>query len=228
MLLTDINSIVLLKPVADKLFGTADPIGKVITMDDADGKNIFKVTGVVDESAGKSQISANLFIRLNKNGYGGGILTNNSWAGNNFTNTFVKLRADANVNALEKKLPSFLNKYGADQLKSSGMKKSLHLQPLTSIHTTSGYDAESGKIVSSSFLYVLILIAVLIQLIACINFMNLSTARASKRAKEVGVRKVIGAGKYDLITQFLGESFLLSFIGVIIALPLLWLRRCLI
>jgi putative ABC transport system permease protein len=221
--LTDINTIVLLKPVADKLFGTADPIGNVITMDDADGKNSFKVTGVVDESAGKSQLLANMFIRLNKNGYGGGILTNNSWAGNNFTNTFVKIRADANVKALEGRLPAFLNKYGADQLKSSGMSKSLHFQPLTSIHTTSGYDAESGKIVGASFLYILILIAVLIQVIACINFMNLSTARASKRAKEVGVRKVIGAGKYDLITQFLGESFLLSFIGVIIALPLLWL-----
>lgn len=220
---TDVNTIVLLKPVADKLFGTADPVGKVITIDDADGKNIFKVTGVVDESAGKSQITANLFIRLNKNGYGGGILSNNSWAGNNFTESYVRLRADANVTAFEKKLPAFLNKYGADQLKNSGMSKSLHLQPLTSIHTSPGYNAESGKIVSSSFLYVLILIAVLIQLIACINFMNLSTARASQRAKEVGVRKVIGAGKFDLVTQFLGESFLLSFIGVLIALPLLWL-----
>ena len=220
--LTDVNTIVLLKRVADKLFGPADPVGKVITMDDADGKNIFKVTGVVDESAGKSQLSANMFIRLNKNGYGGGILTNNSWSGNNFTYSFVKLRADADANALEKKLPAFLNKYGADQLKNDGMSKSLHLQPVGSMHTTAGYEAESGKIVSSSFLYVLILIAVLIQVIACINFMNLSTARASKRAKEVGVRKVIGAGKYDLITQFLGESFLLSLIGVLIALPLLW------
>ncbi|WPU95590.1 FtsX-like permease family protein [Mucilaginibacter sabulilitoris] len=221
--LSDINTIVLLKPVADKLFGNIEPVGKVITMDDADGKNDFKVTGVVDETAGKSQLSAKLFIRLNKHGYGSDILTNNSWAGNNFTNSFVKLRADVNVQDFEKKLPVFLNKYGADQLKSSGMSKSLHLQPLAAIHTTSGYDAESGKIVSASFLYVLILIAVLIQLIACINFMNLSTARASKRAKEVGVRKVIGAEKYELITQFLGESFLLSFIGIAIALPLLWL-----
>jgi putative ABC transport system permease protein len=220
--LKEVNSIVLLKPVADKLFGTEDPIGKVITMDDADGKNSFKVTGVVDESAGKSQLLANLFIRINKNGYGGGMLINNSWAGNNFTLSFVKLRADASVSALEKKLPAFISKYGADQLKSYGMTKILHLQSVLTIHTTPGYDAEGGKITSSSFLYVLILIAVLIQIIACINFMNLSTARASKRAKEVGVRKVIGARKHDLITQFLGESFLLSFIGVVIALPLLW------
>jgi len=221
--LKEINSIILLKPVADKLFGKEDPIGKVITMDDADGKNSFKVTAVIDESAGKSQLSANMFIRINKNGYGSNMLTNNSWAGNNFTTSFVKLRADASASALEKKLPAFVNKYGADQLKSSGMTKILHLQSVLSVHTTPGYEAEGGKITSSSFLYVLILIAILIQIIACINFMNLSTARATKRAKEVGVRKVIGARKYDLVTQFLGESFLLAFIGVIIALPLLWL-----
>ncbi|WP_214071621.1 ABC transporter permease [Mucilaginibacter sp. dw_454] len=221
--LTEVNSIILLKPVADKLFGKVDPIGKVITMDDADGKNNFRVTGVVDESAGKSQLSANMFIRINRNGYGGNMLTNNSWAGNNFAQSFVKLRAGASASALEKKLPAFLDKYGKEQLKSTGMTKVLHLQPLLTIHTTTGYEAEEGKITSSSFLYVLILIAVLIQVIACINFMNLSTARASKRAKEVGVRKVIGAGKYDLITQFLGESFLLAFISVVIALPLLWL-----
>ncbi len=219
--LTKVNSIVLTKAIADKLFGTADPVGKVITMEDADGKNSLKVTAVVDESAGKSQVSANLFIRLSRNGYGGGILADNSWAGNNFTYTFVKLRPDASVNELEKKLPAFLAKYGADQLKSSGLRKSLHLEPLTAAHTTPGYDAENGKIVSSSFLWILILIAVLIQIIACINFMNLSTARASGRAKEVGIRKVIGAGKRDLVIQFLGESFLLSFIGIIIALPLL-------
>lgn len=221
--LTDASSIVLLKPVADKLFGTQNPIGKVITVNDADGKNDFKVTAVVDESAGKSQVHCNLFIRLNKNGYGKDILSNNSWAGNNFTTSYVKLRSGANVAALEKKLPAFLNKYGAEQLKYAGMVKTLHLQQASTVHNTTGYQAEGGSIVSSSFLYVLILIAVLIQIIACINFMNLSTARASKRAKEVGVRKVIGAGKFDLITQFLGESFLLTFIGVIIALPLLWL-----
>src|SRR5258706_14654314 len=77
------------------------------------------------------------------------------------------------------------------------------------------------KTVDPSFLNILILIAVLIQVIACINFMNLSTARASKRAKEVGVRKVIGAERKDLFKQFMSESFLLSLIGVIIALPLL-------
>jgi len=193
----------------------------VITIDNAYGKHDFKVTGVVDESLGRTQIHANVFITMNSGGMGQYVRSNTMWAGNNFTNSFIKLRPDANVEALEQKLPAFLNKYGADQMKQMGMSKQLHLQSLTSIHTSSGYDVEPGKTVSQSFLYILILIAVMIQVIACINFMNLSTARASKRAKEVGVRKVIGAGQADLVKQFLGESFLLSFIGVLIALPLL-------
>jgi putative ABC transport system permease protein len=220
-ILSEPYSLVLLKSVSDKLFGNENPVGKVISIDNAYGKHDFKVTGVVDESLGRTQIHANLFITMNSGGIGQYVRANTMWAGNNFTNSFVKLRPDANVAALDKKLPAFLNKYGADQMKQMGMSKSIHLQSLTSIHTSSGYEVEPWKTVSVSFLYILILIAVMIQVIACINFMNLSTARASKRAKEVGVRKVIGAGQADLIKQFLGESFLLSFIGVVIALPLL-------
>jgi len=228
--LTAPYSIVLLKPIADKLFGSENPVDKVITIDNAYGRQDFKVTGVVDESLGKSHIHANLFITMNSGGVGAYVLRNTIWAGNNFAGSYIKLRPDANVAALEKKLPAFLNKYGEQQLKEMGMQKQLHLQPVTSIHTTTGYEVEPSKTVSTSFLYVLLLIAVLIQVIACINFMNLSTARASRRAKEVGVRKVIGAGRGDLVKQFLGESMLLSLMGVLIALPLLalmlpWLNQ---
>jgi putative ABC transport system permease protein len=216
-------TLVLMKPVADKIFGDDDPVGKVITLDNSFGKHDFKVTGVIDESLGKSHINDQIFITMNSGGMGEYVLKNDMWAGNNFTYSYVKLRPDASPVVLERKLPAFLNKYGAEKMKEIGMTKQLHLQKLTSIHTTTGYEVEMGNSLSTSFLYILILIAVMIQVIACINFMNLSTARASKRAKEVGVRKVIGAGKYDLIKQFLGESFLLAFIGVIIALPLLWL-----
>jgi putative ABC transport system permease protein len=216
-------SIVLLKPVADRLFGNDDPINKVIEINNGYGKHDFKVTGVVDETLGKTHIKANMFITMNSGGIGEYVLQNHSWAGNNFADEYIKLHPGSDVAALEKKLPAFLNKYGAQQLKALGMQKQLHLQPVGSIHTTTGYENEMDKTVSPSFLYILILIAVLIQVIACINFMNLSTARASKRAKEVGVRKVVGAGRKDLIKQFLGESFLLSLTGVLIALPLLLL-----
>jgi putative ABC transport system permease protein len=214
-------SIVLVKTTAEKLFGKENPIGKVIEINNAYGKNDFKVNGVVDGSLGKSHILANIFISMNSGGMGGYAYTNNSWAGNNFTYSYIKLNPNADVVAFEKKLPAFLKKYGQQQLKDLGMEKRLQLQPVGSIHTTIGHDVEMTKTVSPSFLYILLLIAVLIQIIACINFMNLATARAAKRAKEVGVRKVIGAGKKDLVKQFLGESILLSLISVLVALPLL-------
>jgi len=223
--LSEAYSIVLLKPVADKLFGNEDPIGKMVQIDNSYGKHDFKVTGVVDESLGKSHIHANVFMAMNSGGMGEYTLHDNSWAGQNFALAYIKLRPDADAAALEKKLPAFLNKYGARQLKSLGMEKQLHLEPIGTIHTTPGHDHEASgtSTVSSSFLRILLLIAILIQVIACINFMNLSTARASKRAREVGVRKVIGAGRGDLIRQFLGESFLLALLGVSVAVPLLWL-----
>jgi putative ABC transport system permease protein len=214
-------SIVLQEPVARKLFGNEDPVGKTILIHNGYGKTNFKVTGVVNESLGKTHIEANMFITMNSGGIGGYVIDNTLFAGNNFTYSYVKLRPDAKVADLEKKLPAFLLKYGGDQMRQMGMKKTLHLQPLISVHTTGGYEVEISKTTSSSFLYILILIAVMIQVIACINFMNLSTARASKRAKEVGVRKVIGAGKQALIRQFLTESIILSLIGILIAIPLL-------
>jgi putative ABC transport system permease protein len=212
-------SVVLLKPVSVKLFGDINPVDSVITIDDGYGKHDFKVTGVVDESAGKSHIHANLFMAMNSGGIGAYVLQNTMWAGNNFAPSYVKLHRGTSAAELDKKLPAFLNKYGGQQLKESGMQKQLHLEPVTAIHTTQGYEHEFSKTVSPTFLSVLLLIAFLIQTIACINFMNLSTARASKRAREVGVRKTIGARTSDLIKQFLSESLLLSFIGVAIALP---------
>ena len=122
---------------------------------------------------------------MNSGGMGAYVRSNAMWAGNNFAGSYVKLQPGASAAALEAKLPAFLLKYGQQQLKELGMEKQLHLQPVTKIHTTTSYEVESTKTVSPSFLYILILIATLIQVIACINFMNLSTARASQRAKRL-------------------------------------------
>ena len=212
-------SVVLLKPVADKLFDGADPIGKIININDNFSKHDFKVTGVVDESLGKSVLHANIFMAMHSGGMGGYTYQNDTWSGNNYAFSYVKLHPHTDVAGLEKQLPAFIEKYGGQQLKNSGMQKEIHLQPVHSIHTTAGYDHDNP--VSSTFLNLLLLIAALIQIIACVNFMNLSTARASQRAREVGVRKVIGAERKDLFRQFLGESLLLALVAVIIALPLL-------
>ena len=214
-------SAVLSSTTAAKLFGNTDPVGKVITIDNAYGKQDFKVNGVIDESLGKTHIEANIFIAMNSGGFGQFLIKNSQWAGNNIMCSYIKLRSETDPAAFEKKLPAFLNSNGAQQLKSLGMIKTLHLQPVASAHTRPGYEFEVGRTVSPTLLYILAGIAIMIQLIACINFMNLSTARASKRAKEVGVRKVVGAGRSDLVRQFLGESFLLTLIGVLLAIPLL-------
>src|SRR5262249_11556816 len=129
------------------------------------------------------------------------------------------------------KLPAFVDRYAGKELRTWGVSNHLYLQPVSSIHTTTGFvNPGIGTPVEPGFLTILALIAVLIQVIACINFMNLSTARASQRAKEVGVRKVIGSGRPSLIRQFLAESFLMTLAGILIALPLLavtlpWLNR---
>lgn len=216
------NSIVILKSLADKIFGQSDPVGKQLEIDNDYGKNDFTITGVVDR-IGKSHVQANVFVTMNSGGIGEYVLRNTMWAGNNFAYTFIKLRAGIAVTDMEKKFPSFLKKYGDEQLKTVGMEKRLELQPVASIHTTTDYTPELMKTVSPAFLNILLLIALLIQVIACINFMNLSTARASKRAKEVGVRKVAGANRYDLMRQFIGESFIWSVLGVALAVGLLLL-----
>ncbi|HET6256429.1 MAG TPA: ABC transporter permease [Puia sp.] len=215
-------SIVLLKPTADKLFGGEDPLGKTILINNKAGEEHLRVTGVI-EPLGRSHLQANVFITLNSGLIGriiGGI---DNWAGGNMMYSYVKLRPGADAQALTRKLAPFLATHGEQQLKAIGMEKELHLLPISAAHTTTGLEVEWSRSVSPSFLSILVLIAVLIQVIACINFMNLTTARAFKRAKEVGVRKVIGAGRGNLIRQFLGESLALSFAAILLALPLLWL-----
>lgn len=224
-------TVVLLKSFSDKLFEKEDPIGKTITIDNVWGKHDYTVTGIV-ESLGKSHLQGNIFITMHVDRMGQYMPKNTSYGVNAYWSTYIKLRPGTDEAAFQKKLPAFVARRVAPELKNNwGTREEFYLQSIGSIHTTAGFDNPGiGKPVNSSFLTILLLIAALIQVIACINFMNLSTARASKRAKEVGVRKVVGAGSTSLVRQFLGESMLLALISVLIALPLLiaclpWLNR---
>lgn len=216
-------SAVLDKSVSDKLFGKEDPLGKTFTMTNADdGKVTLTVRAVVDESMGKSHLHANIFVTMNSGNSGSYMQHEESWTRNTYVSSYIKLRPGTDPRALERKLPAFLNRHAGSQLKTAGLEEQLNLQHVTDVHITPGLlGIQITQPVSASFLNILVLIALLIQVIACINFMNLSTARASKRAKEVGVRKVIGAARKDLVKQFLSESFLLTLISILIALPLL-------
>ena len=215
-------SVVLLKSTASKLFAGEDPLGKTIVINNKAGEEHLRVTGVV-EPLGRSHLQANVFITMNSGLIGQIIGRIGDWGGENMMYSYVQLRPGADPHALSAKLGPFLVSHGEQRLKALGMEKALHLMPISSVHTTSAFEHEWSRSVSSSFLSILMLIAILIQLIACINFMNLTTARAFRRAKEVGVRKVIGAGRGNLMRQFLGESLLLSLAAILLAMPILWL-----
>ncbi|MBK9017807.1 MAG: ABC transporter permease [Saprospiraceae bacterium] len=216
-------SVVISEDLSQKLFKTNDPIGQTIGIGGGGDEQKFKVTGVFNSSLGKSHLHSEFFMTMNSGGIGEFIRTNDSWAGNNFVYSYLRLKQGTNPAALEAKLPDFLQRHGAVQLEQLGMKKSLHLQPIASIHTTPGLTADQATNTSSRFLNMLLLIAGFIQMVACINFMNLTTARSTKRAQEVGVRKAVGAPRISLIGQFLSESLLLTAISMLMAIPLVGL-----
>jgi putative ABC transport system permease protein len=214
-------TVVLTKPVAERIFGRQETIGQALRIGNRFGENDFKVTGVVDASAAKSHIRGNFYMSMNSGGIGEYVRTSDHWAGNNFISGYVMLKPGADEAALEAKLPDFLSRRGGNQFKEPGMLKTLHLEPVKDIHLYSKRSNQLDTTVSARFLYILLTIAGFVPLISCINFMNLTTARSTKRAKEVGIRKAIGANRGVLVRQFLGESLLLALIAILLAVPLI-------
>jgi putative ABC transport system permease protein len=211
------NSLVLSETLAGKLFGSENPVGKVIKMGLPFGEFNYTVSGVF-KSVHKSHLDAHFFLSMRNGDIGGWVDQQKNWATNNIFHTYVKLRKEANASAFEQKLPAFINRHGEADLKALGVSKSLFMQAVPDIYLTSDLDNEISPNGSLTYLYIFGSIAVFLLLIACINFMNLSTARSEKRAKEVGVRKVMGAVKASLIRQFLGESLLMSLFALVLAL----------
>jgi putative ABC transport system permease protein len=222
--LTDPFSVMLTEETAKKYFGNEDPVNKVIRF-----SNQFdvKVTGIYKAFPENSHIHPGMLLSFNtlKDSvvYGEkGLRTN--WGNNSFF-TYLLLPPHYNPANLEKMFPAFLDKHMADEYKGykpSAM-TSLGLQKLTDIHLYSHTDYEAEPNGDIKRVYIFSAIALFILLIACINYMNLSTARSAIRAREIGIRKVIGARKKELIFQFLGESVMISIVATIIALLLTWL-----
>lgn len=206
------NTLVLSEHVASKLFGNADPVGKVIRVGLTFGDFDYTVTGVYRNQ--QSHIDARVFLSMQNGDMGGWVVSQNNWAMNNIFHTYVRLRDGADPAVFESKLTPFLNRHGAADLKALGVSKKLLIQPVTGIYLTSGIGYEIAPNGSMTYLYIFGSIAIFLLLIACINFMNLSTARSEKRAKEVGVRKVMGAVRHSLVYQFLGESMMLAIMAL--------------
>jgi putative ABC transport system permease protein len=203
--------------MARKYFGNADPIGKVLDVDN--GTYQYEVTGVLAPVPGNAHLYFDFLASTgpfaNKDFF-------KSWGYNSLA-TYVRLAENASVARLEARFPAFMDKYMADHFKQSGHRTEIALQPLSDIYFGQHFGFDPARHGDLQVIYLFTTVALFILAIACINFMNLSTARSAERAREVGMRKVMGAFRSNLVAQFLGESLLLTLLGVALALVLVYI-----
>jgi len=216
--LVEANSVVLSEHLAKKLFGNNPSLDKIISISQGGKLREYKVTGVFKEKY-NSFIKANFFTSMTSAGWGEYILKEKEWAGQNFVPSYLKLVPGHNKAAVEKKMNEVLLRHGAEAMRVLGLHKTLSLEPVKNIYLKSEVD-KNQRI---KYLYVVASIALFVLLIACINFMNLSTAKATKRAAEIGIRKTMGAFRSSLIRQILGEAMVIVVIAIIVGLVIVQL-----
>ncbi len=222
--LTAAYSVVITRDMAVKYFGNEDPLGKVIKISNAVHRNLnnapdFTVTGVFEKLPQNSHFTYDMLLS-----YETWFVDNEEqrgrWTGNFDNYTFLLLAPSIDYRKLEKKFPEMIKRHLEKGVQDVGATFDLFLQPLTHIHIYSKLKGEIGYHGVIELVVAFIGIAVLILIIACINFMNLSTARSAGRAREIGIRKSLGADRRALVIQFMGETFVFSMISVFLALGL--------
>lgn len=218
--LSNANTMVVSAQMAQKYFGSDDPMNKVLIVHTPMGDFNYTVTGVFDNSLAKSHIPSNFFLSMKNNDMGNWVNTLSNWAMTNIFFTYIKVKPGTDIPQFETKLKSFFHQKSADDIQAAGFSKTLFLQPVKDIYLHSAIGNEIATNGNIRYLYIFGSIAGFILLVACINFMNLSTARSEQRAKEVGVRKSLGAERYSLAVQFLTESFLMCLMALALALVL--------
>lgn len=210
-------TVVLTKDLAEKLFGAENPLNQTIKVGDPSGEYDFKVTGVLNPNTLKSHIDGRFYMNMQSTEIGQRLSSMTEWAGNNLFYTYIRLRPGARPEALESQFPALIEAKAGERLKTLGFRKKHYLEPVRDIYLRSTAKFPIGVLGSQTFVYLFSAIAAFILLIACINFMNLATAKATLRAREVGVRKVVGASRSALIGQFMSEALLHSMAAVLLA-----------
>ncbi len=225
--LNEPNTVVITESTAKKYFGTADAVGKTIETND-NNSTLYKVTAVIKDIPHNSHFNFDFIFSMDNAGYQWGQYTSHNF------HTFLLLKPGINYKTFEKNFPQFIDKYimpevrqfmnikSMDEMEKAGNKLQYSLMPLTDIHLHSDRFPELGVNGSIQYVYIFSAVALFVLLLACVNFMNLSTARSSSRAKEVGIRKVLGTEKKSLIRQFLTESTLMAAISMLLAIIIVW------
>lgn len=214
--LTEPFTVVLSEKLAKQLFGVKNPVGEFIRLNNRDN---LLVTGVVENAPPNSSIKFNALISFSSLYKDPNVYLD--WDGGYGYYNYIELSDNTNLYDLEKKFPGFLEKNINYKYKEVGVTVHMFVQPLRDLHLRSNLDYDTDTRGSLAMNYIFLAIALFILAIACINFMNLATARSIKRAKEVGLRKVVGADRKQIIRQFLGESVTTSFLALIGAIILI-------
>ncbi|MGC9342371.1 MAG: ABC transporter permease [Bacteroidales bacterium] len=221
------RTLVLSRSTAMKIFGSLDVVGRSVKV--STDSSLYRVTGVMEDIPSNSHFSANVLSSFMTNQRS----DDNQWLSNSFS-TYVLLKPGADPEAVNDKIPdmitrnvgSFLEQYlgiSLEEFLEGGNRYSMYLQELKDIHLNPEVDHQEKPATDPKYLLIFGSIAILIIIIAAINFMNLSTAQAAKRSMEVGLKKVSGASKGTLILQFLLESVILSFIALVVAVLIVYL-----
>jgi putative ABC transport system permease protein len=215
--LTEPNSIVITESAAKQYFNNTNVVGQTLFL--VTDSSIHKITGVIKDLPAQSHFKADFLLTLNK--------PSNNWMMFTF-NTYILLKSGANYNRLETKFGSLIREhmntsaFNYDKFAVKGNFIKLSLTPLKDIHLKSNRQRELGANGDMQYVYIFSAIAIFVLILACVNFMNLSTARSANRVHEVGVRKVLGSPRRYLIAQFLFESLLITLVAAIIAVLSAW------
>lgn len=226
--LNEPNTVVITEKIAKKYFGTTDAVGKTLETND-NNKTLYKVTAVIKDVPNNSHFNFEFYFSMKNVDYGWG-----QFLSHNF-HTYLLLRPGVSQKSFENKFPDYIDKYcipqakqfmqinSMDELRKSGNNIEYYMTPLTKIHLYSTLQYEFLPGGNIQYVYIFSAVALFILIIACINFMNLTTARSANRAKEVGIRKVLGSEKKELISQFLVECTLMVVLSMLIAIGIAYL-----
>lgn len=215
--LDDPNSAVMTQEMADKYFGRdADAVGKTIKISGGIVEGDYTVTAVLKEVPQNSHFIFDMIFPIHNVLQSRQYTQDDGWGWNNFV-TYIQLHPGVDIEALKAKFPAFIKKYRGEDLAEQNGRLELKLQPILDIHLSPGLDYESSATISPNAIYFFIVISIFILAIAWINYINLSTARAMERAREVGIKKALGVFRKQLMAQFVFESVLVNLIGVAFA-----------